>query len=354
MDEFILNVSNILLKDNTLYRVIYVNAQMCVLCLMNCSTIDLLCVQTVDLLSEISDGYVSLHPAGNRRVVDIDSMSTSAREKFLIKRNFIREIEKEYAPTFLKLAGHKKKNDFNAIIQRLNIPKNSAWRYIRLYLQGGLDESVFLPKNPNRANIESYCYEEKTGRKSDSSPAGVVIDDHIKRHFQEALEYYKAGRAKTMQNAFDRMNLCHFTRTEIDTSGHLIQRMMPASERPTFRQFKYYVSKNLSKEEKDRIKTSANEQRNSKRLLLSDNLKNVMGPGDCIEMDEVEVDLSLVSQIDREQTVGRPIVYAMIDVYTRAIISVSVAFDNNSVQGLTNCLMALSDDKVELCKNYGL
>ena len=51
-------------------------------------------------------------------------------------------------------------------------------------------------------------------------------------------------------------------------------------------------------EEIDAIKTSRQEQRNNKRLLLSDNLKGVTGPWDCVEMDEVEVDLSLVSADD--------------------------------------------------------
>lgn len=157
-----------------------------------------------------------------------------------------------------------------------------------------------------------------------------------------------------MQSAFDRMNQKYYMKTEIDQNGSLVQRLLPATERPTLRQFTYFVNKSLSREEKDRIKTSAQEQRNNKRLLLSDNLKNVMGPGDCIEMDEVEVDVSLVSQIDPGQTVGRPIVYAMVDVYTRLILAVSIAFDNNSVIGMTNCLMNLAEDKVALCRSYGL
>lgn len=150
------------------------------------------------------------------------------------------------------------------------------------------------------------------------------------------------------------MNMLHYSTTTINTEHQIIQHLLPAAERPTLRQFKYYVSKLLSKEEKDLIKTSAQEQRNNKRLLLSDNLQNIMGPGDCVEIDEVEVDISLISQINPSQTVGRPIVYAMVDVYTRLIVSVSVAFDNNSVTGLTNCLMELAEDKVALCAKYGI
>ena len=44
----------------------------------------------------------------------------------------------------------------------------------------------------------------------------------------------------------------------------------------------------------------------------------------------------------------------MIDVYSRIILAVSVAFDNNSVLGVTNLFLNLSDDKQEYCKKYGM
>ena len=44
----------------------------------------------------------------------------------------------------------------------------------------------------------------------------------------------------------------------------------------------------------------------------------------------------------------------MIDVYTRMIVAYSVAFDNNSVLGITNCFLNLLDDKQELCNRFGI
>lgn len=326
---------------------------MTVLCMMNCSSLQLLCLQTEELRDEVYDGKLIIHEPEVRRVIDLSGMTPAAKGKFLAKQEFIRKVDERYGPTYVELAGHSRKDELNTFMQEYNISKYAAWRYIRFYLQSGLDESVLLRKGFEHT-LPDYQYKTKTGRKSDNIPGGIVIDDNIRKHFQEALEYYKSGRTHTMQAAFDRMNQKHYMRTEIDSEGRLVQRLMPASERPTLRQFTYFVNKTLSREDKDRIKTSAQEQRNNKRLLLSDNLKNVMGPGDCIEMDEVEVDISLVSQINPEQTVGRPIVYAMVDVYTRLIIAVSVAFDNNSVLGMTNGLMNLAEDKVELCQRYGI
>ena len=46
--------------------------------------------------------------------------------------------------------------------------------------------------------------------------------------------------------------------------------------------------------------------------------------------------------------------YFMIDVYSRIILAVSVAFDNNSILGITNLFLNLADDKQEYCKKYGI
>lgn len=73
-----------------------------------------------------------------------------------------------------------------------------------------------------------------------------------------------------------------------------------------------------------------------------------------VEIDACEVDISLVSAIDPTKTVGRPIVYFMIDVYSRIILAMSVAFDNNSILGLTNLFLNLADDKQKYCEKYGI
>lgn len=53
-------------------------------------------------------------------------------------------------------------------------------------------------------------------------------------------------------------------------------------------------------------------------------------------------------------TIGRPIVHAMVDVYSRMITAVSVSLENNSVLGFTNCLLNLGEDNKQLCRRYGL
>ncbi len=88
--------------------------------------------------------------------------------------------------------------------------------------------------------------------------------------------------------------------------------------------------------------------------MLSDTQFGVYGPGDLVEIDACEVDVSLVDIYNIDNTVARPILYCMIDVATRMILAISVAFENNSILGVTNLLLNLSDDKVEYCKKFGI
>lgn len=164
---------------------------------------------------------------------------------------------------------------------------------------------------------------------------------------------YKSGRQKTIRASFDKMNLLHFRKIDI-VDGQPTINLLPITERPTFNQFYNYVRNNLTNQEKDLIKTSAREQRNDKRLITSDSLFGVQGPGDMVEIDACEADVSLVSMLDNNQTVGRPIVYFMVDVYSRIILAASIAFDNNSIVGLTNLFLNLSDNKQDYCNRFGI
>lgn len=288
-------------------------------------------------------------------VFDVNMLTQNAREKFEKKKCVMTEVINAYKPTFEKLCGKKTKPELHAILEKYNYPIQSFWRVCVRYFQSGMrDYSLVDSKAFGINKGKNYKYTTKAGKKTEYlESSGIIVDMTIKTYFEEALEEYKSGRHKTLASAYDKMNLLHFTRTEI-IDGVPSMQLMPVSERPTKRQFYYYAEKKLTKAEKDLIKTSAMEQRNNKRLIISDSLAGVYGPGDMVEIDACEADVSLVSEVDNNRTIGRPIVYFMIDVYTRIILAVSVAFDNNSVLGVTNLFLNLADDKHEYCSKFGM
>ena len=354
--DIMLSVGNIIIDENNgkKYRVVAIVNNEITLCEMEITQFSLFIINKNTLFSLIDTNDLSMK-AEETIVFDKNKLQPKAKEKFELKQKIMSEVVSIYGPSFTELNGRKSKDAIKEILKKYNLPRNSFWRMCTLYFQSGLQDYSLLDSKFFGINEgKTYNQSKKAGRPNDCDDAsGVILTDEIRSYFEEALKDYKSGRHKTIRAAFDKMNLLHFTRTEI-INGTPSVVLMPASERPTFRQFSYYMSKHLTNQEKDLIKTSALEQNNNKRLLLSDSLFGVKGPGDMVEIDACEADISLVSMIDPSKTIGRPIVYFMVDVYSRIILAMSVAFDNNSILGLTSLFLNLADDKQKYCEKYGI
>lgn len=335
------------------HRIIAFQEGQFVLCRMDCTKLDLNVLPLNTLKQLIVHGEGELLTDDQSAVVDYNKLSGTLRETFLKKKAAVQQVEKLFAPTYLGLLSKDKKAQITDICKNVGIGKTTFWKATRIYLQSGFDINALLDNRyTHDANIQDY--QTKTGRTAQYGVTSrLVITPEIKKQFDVGITEYKSGRSETLKNAYLFVLSSYYTE-EICSEDGVTLSLVPITERPTFRQFSYYVSKVMSKEDIDVLKTSRREQRNNRRLLLSDSLKNVYGPGDCVEIDECEVDISLVSSTNHEDTVGRPILYFMVDVYTRAIVAFSISFENNSTLGLINCLLNLSDDKLELCARFGL
>lgn len=335
------------------YRLLNIVNGVCVMINIDKESFDISLPSFSSILDLLGNEEISIEHEDNV-LFDINVLDEKKRAEFERRKKTMSEIVRLYGPTYIGLTGKKPKPDVKRIIDENNWNKSSFWKVCSRYFKSGLQDYSLIDSKivKPRKNVK-YSFKTKTGRPSQYLGSGTIITEEIESYFNEALNDYKSGRAKTMCSAYDKMNYLHFSKIELINGSQTLM-LLPESERPTIKQFRYYVNKHMSAEEKDKIKTSAQEQRNNKRLLLSDSLNGVRGPGDLIEIDAVEADVSLVSSTNKNQSIGRPIVYFMIDVYTRCIIAMSVAFDNNSVLALTNLFLNLSDDKIAYCGRYGI
>lgn len=352
----VLTVGDILkdTKLNTRYRVVDIDGGEVTLCQMDITTLQLYLQTIRNLIQMITDGEL-VKEKGETTVFDYYALPEKAKWKYDKKKKVLCEVLNFYHHRLLGLMGKGPKPELKEILYRNSMSVYMFWRTFTKYLQSGYQDFSLVDSRYLGANKgKRYEYTEKPGHKSEYFDTnGIVINESIKQIFDEALNEFRSGRQKSLKSCYARMNLLHFTRTEV-IDGVSSVSLLPLSERPTLRQFYYYADSKLTAEEKDAIKTSAQEQRNNKRLLTSDALYDVYGPGDMVEIDACEADVSLVSAFDRNKTIGRPVVYFMIDVYSRIILAVSVAFDNNSVLGVTNLFLNLADDKQDYCKKYGM
>lgn len=354
MEELVIRVGDILQVDDKAYRIIYILSTNIVLCRMNIEKLDIAEYDLQAIRTGVLNGDINVITDNDNQVVDISKLSEKEAEAYQVKSSIIKEIVKNYGPAYLDLMGKKHKEPISKILQKYDLKKKAVWKICRVYLQSGMKESSLLRKKPSGSG--NPLTGKKRGSKGDLGiAAGCPLSKEVIDAFEYGLAFYKSGRAKSFQAAYNKMNNTYFFHVVI-VDGKKQNRLMPIDKRPTYRQFYYYCHKNLSAEDYDAIKTSRMEQRNNKRLLLSEDVANVEAPGEKVEADSLEVDLSLISLINEvtQQTIGRPIVYAMRDVLTHAVVAVSVSLENNSFLGYTNLFLNLGEDKKEFCARYDI
>lgn len=122
---------------------------------------------------------------------------------------------------------------------------------------------------------------------------------------------------------------------------------------PTLRQFKhaYHSSADLIefRRERDPRRFALNY-----RPLTGSATAETWGPGSRFLIDATMADIYLVSRDDRSRIVGRPVIYVVIDVWSRLIVGLYVAIEDAS---WTSAMMALANaacSKVAFCLEHGV
>ena len=343
----------IIIKD-ILFRVIYESFESCVLCEMNSSKLSLCSFSTTELRRMIRSGEAE--EAVDQKVIVLDMDRLTEKEKSSYERNkaIMDKISEEYGPTYLGLLGKKKKPVITYLIEKFHIDCKSIWRIIRRYLQSGLQPSGLVDLRLIDPNVSKgpRLYETKGGRKTKSGVSvGIPLTQEVRKQFEEAKKEYLSGREKTIKDAFCGLLDKHYS-FQSPVTGTL--EWVSEAERPTLKQFYNYCNQNLTLEEKLVAKTSKEEVRNNNRRMLSSARYEAVAPGRIAEADACECSLSIVSEIDNNQTIGKPIVYMLVDVFSGIITAVSAAFDNNSFVGLTSLMLNLAEDKISFAKRFGI
>ncbi len=340
------------------YRVLTADTEQVILCEMDISKLNILSIPADEALTRLEDGDLILCE-DNGFLFDTANLTEDEARRFTLYRDVFFEIDETYGPDYLRLMGRCQKPQLKAILEKYNVKPSTFWPILRRYLQSGMRECSLLDRRALGNNKgKQYNYAEKAGRHSKRVPGqGIPPSPEMYEHFDEAIKWMKGKdkkkRKRTVKSAYIWMSKTYYAYNE-SSGGKLARILLPPTERPTEEQFRDYVRKTIDKQKMDVIRTSAREERNDKRLLNSDVFEGVAGPADEVECDACEVPYSLVSSVDSDRTVGGATLYAFIDVLTRAILAVAIAFDQNSVIGITNLFLNLADDKQEYCAKFGI
>lgn len=184
--------------------------------------------------------------------------------------------------------------------------------------------------------------------------SGINITDEIKTQFEHVInKYYRKANNYSLKDVYGFI-LRDFYSDRYKENGEIHYRIWEPNRIPSYHQF-YYWFKKLEDPKKDiEFRKSAKEYDLKHRPLLSNSEVETNGPGTRFQIDATIADIYLVSSFDVNRIIGRPVVYAIVDIYSRIITGIYVGLEGPSWQGAMMALDNMVADKVEFCKQYGI
>lgn len=243
--------------------------------------------------------------------------------------------------------------------ERTGLHKSTIYRYLRRYWQGGKMKNALLPhfKNSGSYGNDRTPGDVKRGRprKFEDEPKGINIDEETKQLLRSGVRLFYNNKLKSPLKVSFQKTLEKFFSNGFRQDGQaLIPILPPADKLPSFGQYRYWFNKEMNLE--DTLKSRLGEKRFALdyRPILGSSTFESFGPGSRFQIDATVADVYLVSEYRREWIIGRPIIYIVIDVFSRYIAGIYIGLEGPSWIGAMMALANTTTDKVQFCVQYGI
>lgn len=226
---------------------------------------------------------------------------------------------------------------------------------VNRYWRGGGIEQVLLPRyyqcgtNRKKDKRENYA---KLGRRGDS--IGVNMDPAAEEHFRTGLKlFYLNKKGRSLRYAYEKTKETFFHKGKYEKHGVEVPQLPPSDEIPSYRQFVYFFKKNQNIITTTIARKGQHAHNLQHRAIPGDSTLDAEGPGYLVQIDPTIGDVYLVSEFDRSRIIGRPVIYIIIDVFSRLIIGLSVSLEAPSWLGAMLAFENMVRKKVDFCSEYG-
>lgn len=315
-------------------------------------------MQDVNILEqEVSSGSARLADSDLLLVtVDASQLPLSHRE---VRDKAWQMIEPLVADVPAIFLADKRARRVRSVCEVHGVTAQTIYRYLRRYWQRGQIPNALLPdyQNSGGKGQERIPTGKKRGRpRKYGIDQGVNVDADMRRVFRVAVKrYYAKNRKFTLRGAYEEMKSEFFYKKVIDhESGKVKHLPMHPDGIPTLAQFTYWLSQDNDLLALERTRRTARVYDKDMRGLLGTSTAEVMGPGSRYQIDATLADVYLVSRYDRSLIVGRPVLYIVVDVFSRMIVGIYAGFEGPSWVGAMMALANTASDKVAFCQQYGL
>ena len=245
----------------------------------------------------------------------------------------------------------------------IGVTRKTLYRLLYRYWMFGSIRNALLPQYSNSHAIgvaKKYLGGKRPGRpprvlSTEAQVWAKSLTDQDKAIIRVGYALYKDNEVKTISDAYTR-TLRHYYCDAIATPGfpEVEPVLKPLGELPTARQFEYWGKKAFDDVTVLRSRKGERKWAKDHRHLRGYASQGLFGPCHRFEIDATIADIYLVSRFNRSWIIGRPVVYVVVDVFSRMIVGIYVGLEGPSWNGARQALLNAFNDKVAFCTEYGI
>lgn len=253
---------------------------------------------------------------------------------------------------------HVRSKVVNKASEKFSISNRTVYEYLKRFWQRGKTINALLPDYYRCGGIgkEKNSGTVKRGRpRKGSKDAGINIDEKTKEVFMASIKrFYYTSQKNSLKTVYELM------RKEFYTSSYRYENnirkpvLMDSHLVPTFGQFKYWFYKERNLKKEISLRRSAKNYSLENRAIIGNSTIKAMGPGSIYQIDATIADVYLVSRYNKNWIIGRPVVYAVIDVFSRMVTGIYIGLEGPSYVGAMMALANACTDKVQFCREYDI
>ncbi|NOU15866.1 MAG: transposase family protein [Methylococcaceae bacterium] len=236
------------------------------------------------------------------------------------------------------------------VLEETKITKQTVYRWLRRYWQFGMCENALSGRYDLCGGLgKSKKFESKrNGRiRTRSQGEGIPISDQIKALFRVVIVKTLLNENKyDFDYAYNQLLISYGVKIPA-TPEDLINV-------PTERQFKYFYQKEYSSIEVTKKREGEINYLKDFSPSLGTSTAEVPGPGYLYQIDATIADVYLVSEQDRTEIIGRPTMYFVVDVFSRAIVGMYIGLENASWVSALEALSNAMANKTTFCAEYDI
>lgn len=243
------------------------------------------------------------------------------------------------------------------VIKKYKTSKPTIYKYLRRYWQRGKTPNALIPdyyKSGGKGK-EKSAGQKKRGRPRKYNSQGINVDESTKRIFFVALEkYYLTSKKNSIPAAYKMMIKEFYAEDYYYENG--IKKVIVADQDqlPSLDQFRYWYSKEYTVQESIIARQGRKKYEKDFRSVLGSSTAEAIGPGSRYQIDATVGDVYLISRYNPDWIIGRPVIYFVVDVFSRMIVGLNIGLEGPSWSGAMMALANVVTDKQQFCREHGI